>query len=168
MIVDDLDKRLLQHLSSGISSYEELARNCNVTRNTVYRRIAVLERNGIIKKTVRSIIDYNQLEIASLCIAVTVAESKQEEALALLRNHKYVKFLWRTFGHHNIVAIVFCSKGKEGEILHDLTKSLEEFGASAIVVAVGFKWDKMDFAPFSEDLDKEEEITLMTMPEIEH
>jgi DNA-binding Lrp family transcriptional regulator len=66
MIVDDLDKRLLQHLSSGISSYEELARNCNVTRNTVYRRIAVLERKGIIKKTVRSIIDYNQLEIASL------------------------------------------------------------------------------------------------------
>jgi DNA-binding Lrp family transcriptional regulator len=160
MVTDDLDKRLLQHLSSGISSYEDLARDCDVTRNTVYRRIAILEKKRIIKRIVRSVLDYEQLDIAMLSIGATVAEAEQEEVAALLRNNKYVKFLWRTFGHNNIVLLVFCSKGSEGEAIHSLTGILEGFGATKVNVSVAFKLDKMDLSPFSEDLENEQETIL--------
>ncbi|MGD0645783.1 MAG: hypothetical protein ABSA75_12835 [Candidatus Bathyarchaeia archaeon] len=33
--LDYLDRKIIQYLSSGINSYEELARICGVTRNTV-------------------------------------------------------------------------------------------------------------------------------------
>ncbi len=157
MSVDDLDKKLLQRLSSGISSYENLARECGVTRNTAYRRIASLEKRGIIKRIVHSVIDYNQLDIAMLFIGASVAEAKQEETCALLRNNKYIKFLWRTFGHNNITLMVFCPKEREGEVIHSLTEALEGFGAKRIDVSVGFKLDKMDFSPFPDEIEMEEE-----------
>ncbi len=167
MVLDELDKQLLQHLSAGISSYEDLARNCYVTRNTVYRRIAFLEKKGIIKRIVRSVLDYDQLDIAMLCIGANVAEAEQEEASALLQDNKYVKFLWRTFGRNNIVLVVFCSKGSEGEVIHSLTEILEEFGAKTVDVSVGFKLDKMDFSPFPEELEREEE-PLLQLAESRH
>ena len=45
-----LDRKIIQYLSTGINSYQELARICGVTRNTVYRRIAPLK----IKESLRT------------------------------------------------------------------------------------------------------------------
>lgn len=163
MNVDVLDKKILQYLSSGISSYENLARDCGVTRNTVYRRIALLEKKGIIKRIVHSLLNYDQLDIAMLCIGAAVAEAEQEEASALLRNNKYVKLLWRTFGRNNIMLVVFCPKGHEGEVIHSLTKILEGFGATMVDVSVGFKLDKLDFSPFP-DFESDEK-TIFSLAE---
>lgn len=69
MSVDDLDKKLLQYLSTGTNSYVELARVCKVTRNTIYRRIASLENKGIIKNTIRCIINLDQIDIAPYALA---------------------------------------------------------------------------------------------------
>lgn len=46
--IDDLDKKILQNLSVGVESYQQLAKTCNITRNKLYRRIASLENRGII------------------------------------------------------------------------------------------------------------------------
>jgi DNA-binding Lrp family transcriptional regulator len=155
MGLDVLDKRLLQNLSSGVSSYEELARECNVSRNTVYRRIAVLEQKGIITKTIRSIVDFEQLDIVALCVGAKMPETEQEKAVALLGTNGNVKLLWRAYGKHNMIAIAFCERGKEGEIVHDLRSVLEQLGATELDVSVGFRWEKMDLTPFPEEIEFE-------------
>src|SRR3990172_11783454 len=63
--IDDLDKHILQQMSRGISSYEDLSRECNVTRSTIYRRVALLEKRGLIRRTTRTVVDYEKLDIVT-------------------------------------------------------------------------------------------------------
>ena len=157
--IDDLDKKLLQYLSTGTSSYVELARVCKVTRNTIYRRIASLENRGIIKNTIRCIINLDQIDVTPICIGVTIAQNDQEKAFNLLAAHKNVKLLWRTFGDHNITLLALCPKGMEGKVINNVKAILEELDVSEICVSVGFLWEKTDFTPFDDPDGIEEKIT---------
>jgi len=132
---------------------------CRVTRNTVYRRIASLENRGIIKNTIRCIINLDQIEITPICIGVTIAQNDQDKAFNLLAAHKNVKLLWRTFGDHNIALLALCPKGKEGEVINSIKAILEELNVSQMCVSVGFMWEKTDFTPFEDQEGIEEKIT---------
>jgi DNA-binding Lrp family transcriptional regulator len=72
--MDELDKAIIQCLSMGARSYQEMAENCNVTRNTVYRRIADLEKKGIIRVTTGCIINFSQLGVMPVIAACKVAQ----------------------------------------------------------------------------------------------
>ena len=159
MALDDLDKKILQYLSAGTSSYEELARTCNVTRNTVYRRISSLENRGIIKNTLNCIINLDQMDITPITIGVTIPQTDLDKAINILTTNKNIKFLWRTYGDHNLSLVAFCAKGKEGEIIQDIRSVLEELHAQLIDVSVGFVWEKMNYSPFDEQSEIEEKIT---------
>lgn len=150
MAFDNLDKKIIQCLSAGTCSYEELARQCNVTRNTVYRRIALLEEKGIIKNTLRCIINLEQMDITVVNLGVKIPLISQDRAVALLSINKHVRFLWRSYGDHNLTLIAFCSKGKEGEVINELRSVLENFGGEDFTISVGYVWEKMNIAPFEE------------------
>lgn len=147
--LDQLDKRILQHLSEGISSYEELARECNVTRNTIYRRMAALEKSGITQKTTRISINYDKIGISRINIALNVKQQKQEEIISVLKTHEKVKYLFKTYGTHNIVMVVLCDKGEEGTAINEVKEIAERYGASQIDVSVCFSWEKADSTPFA-------------------
>jgi DNA-binding Lrp family transcriptional regulator len=152
MNVDNLDKKLVQYLSRGTYSYEDLARECNVTRNTVYRRIAALEKQGVIQNIIRCSINYDKLSLVTLCISAKIMQIDRQRAYAGLKANPYVKLLWRSFGDHsNMLMIVFCPKGNEGEVIEELTEILEKFNATNIQTTVGFAWEKMDLSPFVEE-----------------
>lgn len=157
--IDELDRKLLQHLSTGTNSYAELARLCHVTRNTVYRRIAALERRGIIKNTIRCIINLDQIDVTPVCFGVTIAQADQDKAFNLLAEHPNVKLLWRTYGEHNMALVALCPRGKEGRVINSIKAILEEFDVSQVCVSVGFLWEKSDFTPFEESAGIEEKIT---------
>jgi DNA-binding Lrp family transcriptional regulator len=159
MPLDELDTKLLQFLSVGTNSYAELARLCNVTRNTVYRRIAALENRGIIKNTIRCIINLDQIDITPVCFGVTIAQADQDEAFNLLAAHRNVKLLWRTYGEHNMTLVALCPKGREGKVISSVKAILEEFDVSHLCVSVGFMWEKTDFTPFDGPAGIEEKIT---------
>jgi DNA-binding Lrp family transcriptional regulator len=148
---DDLDKKIIQCLSVGTSSYEELAKQCNVTRNTVYRRISALEDKGIIKNTLHCIVNLDQLDITTVTINVKVPQSNQDKAITLLAINKNVRLLWRTYGDHNLILVAFCCRGKEGEVIQELKSLLEELNAESICVSVGYVWEKMSLSPFEEE-----------------
>jgi DNA-binding Lrp family transcriptional regulator len=148
--LDDLDKKLIQYLSVGTGSYEELARLCNVTRNTVYRRIAALENKGIIKNTIGCIINLDQLNISPVCIEARIAQSEQGNALNLLASHLNVRMLWRTYGDYDLHLVAFCQKGSEGQTIQGVRTLLEELNATNISVSIGFVWEKMDLTPFGD------------------
>ena len=144
MPLDDLDKKILQHLSIGICSYEDLANQCKVTRNTVYRRIALLEEKGIIKNTISCIINLDQLDIIPISIYVKINSSEINNACKVLASYKSVRLLFRSFGDHNLNIIAFSQKGNEGKIIQTINRILEDFTVTDIKVSVGFIWEKID------------------------
>lgn len=148
MVFDELDRKIIQHLSAGTSSYEELAHQCNVTRNTVYRRISLLEEKGVIKNTLRCVVNLDHMDITTINIGAKILQQNQDKAVSLLSRNKNVKLLWRTFGDHNLILVAFCSKGCEGQTIQELKTVLEDLGAEHLCVSVGYCWEKADFSPF--------------------
>jgi len=102
MALDDIDRKTIQYLSSGTSSYQELAQTCNVTRNTIYLRIAALEKEGIIKNTLRRIVNLEQMDLAAIIFGVKIHEINLDKAINFLTTNGQVRFLWRTFGDNNL------------------------------------------------------------------
>ncbi len=154
-ILDQLDKRILQYLSDGISSYEELAKECNVTRNTIYRRMAALEKRGITQKTTRVAINYDKLGIGTIVVAFNVQQKNQEEILTCLRAYSRVKFLFKTYGAHNIVVFALCDRGEEGQTINDIKSIAEKYNPTQIDVSIGYSWEKIDFTPYAIEVNLE-------------
>jgi DNA-binding Lrp family transcriptional regulator len=153
MTLDDLDRKILQYLTSGISSYEELARTCDVTRNTVYRRIATLERNGIIKNTIKCNVNLELLDITPIFIGIKVTQTELNKACQALSSHRNVRLLLRSYGNHNLNLIAFCLKGKEGRVIQSITAILETCNATDIDISVGFIWEKSDLTTIEDQFD---------------
>lgn len=150
MVLDPLDRKIIQFLSSGTSSYEELARTCNVTRNTVYRRIAALENKGIIRNTLSCVVNLEQMDITPVIIGVKISQTNLDKVINLLSTNRSVRFLWRTYGDHNLTLVAFCAKGREGEIIQGIRGILEELNAERICISIGFVWEKMNYSPFDD------------------
>ncbi len=168
MILDNLDKRILQQLSVGTSSYEELARTCDVTRNTVYRRIHTLEDKGIIKNTNGCTINLDQLDLTPIIVGVKIPRSEQEKALNLLAVKADIKFIWKTYGDYDMTIVAFCPKGNEGEIIQDIKATLEELNSTTQTsVSVGYLWEKADLTPFPQEQEtvKEEKQMMVYVAE---
>lgn len=152
--IDSLDKQILQQMSRGVNSYEDLSHKLNVTRSTIYRRVDSLEKRGLIHRITRSEVDYEKLEVVAVCFAFKISLTNQKRIFSALKAHKRVKLLWRAFGDHNAVFLAFCSRGEEGEVISELKGILEKYAATEITVSVGFGWEKTDFSPFSDEEEK--------------
>jgi DNA-binding Lrp family transcriptional regulator len=159
MHLDDLDKKIVQHLSSGTSSYEQLAHLCGVTRNTIYRRITSLENKGIIKNTLRYAINLDQLDITPIIFGAKVPVIELDRTVNLLASHKNVRILWRTYGEYNVSFVAFCSKGEEGELIQSIKAIFESVNIMNVKVSTGFVWEKMELTPFNEEPTFQTEIT---------
>jgi len=122
----------------------------------VYRRITILEEKGIIKNTLRCIVNLEQLDITVVNIGAKISLINQDRAVALLSINKHVRFLWRSYGTHNLILIAFCSKGKEGEIINELRSLLENLGVEDLDVSIGYVWEKMNISPFEEEENETE------------
>lgn len=158
--IDDLDKQILQQMSKGISSYEELSRECNVTRSTIYRRVASLEKRGFMKRITSTLVNFDKLGILALCFATTVTQANHKKAVTILKAQSNVKFLWQTYGNHNLLFFVFCEKNRVGETINAAKNLLEKFGTTKTTTIIGFTWEKMDFTPFTDDQQTDKQVNL--------
>ena len=151
--MDDINRKLLYHLSTGINSYEELAHLCNVSRNTVYKRVSELERQNIIKNIIRCSVNFDKLDITPLIIAAKIPTTEEDGVFKLLSKNPKIRFLWRAYGDHNLILLAFCPKGEEGKIIDDIKRILESAECADIDVSTGYVWEKSEISPF--DLEKE-------------
>lgn len=151
MEIDNLDKKILQNLTAGVSSYQQLAKMCNITRNTLYRRIASLENRGIIKEPIGCIVNPDRLGIMPVIVGIVgirASEADQEKILSSLSRIDEVRFLWQTYGDQDLVLVSFCQRGKEGEAIKKIRTVLDGLKFSQICVSIGFAWYKIDLSPF--------------------
>jgi DNA-binding Lrp family transcriptional regulator len=144
MFIDKLDEKILHYLSIGANSYDELAKLCNVTRSTVYRRIRKLEKEKIIVHKMKFAVDITKLDITPLAVGINITNSDEEQAIQVLKDFPEISYLWRTYGAHNIALLAMCKKGEEGQLIHDIRKSLQKLDVTAIDTCVGFIWEKAD------------------------
>jgi len=147
VILDELDRNIMHHLCSGIYSYNDLAKICNVTRGTVYRRVNKLENMHVISRKIMGIPDYTKLDLSAICIGMDVAHENMEKVIELLKRQPSVKFLFKTYGTHNVILIMIGDKGEEGQTIYDLREKLENLKINSFDVSIGFSWEKIDFAP---------------------
>jgi DNA-binding Lrp family transcriptional regulator len=144
MFIDKLDEKIIHYLTIGANSYDELAKLCNVTRSTAYRRIRRLEKEKIIVRRIKFAVDITKLDITPLAVGINIANSDEEQAIALLKDLPKISLLWRTYGAHNIALLATCKRGEEGLVIHDIRKSLQKLDVKAIDTCVGFIWEKAD------------------------
>jgi len=135
-------------MSKGISSYEELARNCNVTRSTIYRRIANLEKASIITRLLHVGVDFEKLNLIAVQIGINVSHMDEERTIETLKKFTETKIIWRTYGLCNLVVVLFCSKGDEGKTISRMREVLEKLNVVSFDFCVGFSWEKLDLTPF--------------------
>jgi DNA-binding Lrp family transcriptional regulator len=147
-LIDELDKKIIQEMGRGINSYEALAQKCNVTRSTIYRRVAKLEETKVITRQTRVVPDFEKLNRIALAVGISVAQKDEQEIIDALKKSDDIKMMWRTYGAHNLILITFCSKGDEGNKIDKLRALLEEYPVKSIDICLGFGWEKMDLTPF--------------------
>lgn len=146
--LDELDKNIIQEMSKGVNSYEELARKCRVTRSTIYRRINIMEKNNIVMNQIRMAVNFEKLDLVVVLLGLNVTNENMEKVIGILMEHECVKMIWRTFGAYNLSVIIFCGKGDEGKRIYEMRDIFEKLHVNSFEVAVGFGWEKMDMTPF--------------------
>ncbi len=148
IVLDELDKKILHEICSGIHSYDDLAKTLNVTRGTVYRRIEKLEKNGVIEKKIMAVPNFKALNLSAISIGMEAAYEDTEQVIEALKQLPHMKLLWKSYGAHNVIAILICEKGNEGETITNLRQLLSKLKTSAYHISIGFEWDKVDISPY--------------------
>ena len=148
IVLDELDKRLLHEICSGIASYDDLAKTLKVTRGTVYRRIEKLEKMHVIRKRIMAIPEFDNLNLSSIIVGFHADYNDMDEVVGAIKTISSLKLLWRTYGSHQLVAVLSCEKGKEGEMITELHKSLSALKTAQHDVSIGFKWEKVEISPY--------------------
>jgi len=148
VVLDELDKKILHEVCSGIHSYDDLAKTLNVTRGTVYRRMEKLEKNNVIEKKIMAIPNFKALNLSAIILGMELAYDDTEEVTEALMKLSHTKLFWKCYGAHNLIAILNCEKGSEGETITNLRQLLSKLRISSVTVSVGFEWEKVEISPY--------------------
>lgn len=148
--LDELDKKIIVHLSQGVYSYAELAEKCGAGRNTIYRRVNQLETSGIIDRKLRAMFNFTKLNLSAICVMMDIQQSEVERVVGFLGRQSQVKLLWRTFGPYNITTVILCNKGEEGKCIANLREVLEKMriALNKFEASISYIWEKIDLSPF--------------------
>ncbi len=92
--------------------------------------------------------NYKALELSAICIGMAVAYDDTEKVIEALCQLPHIKLLWKSYGVHNIVAVMVCDKGNEGDAITILRQLLSKFRTSEYHISIGFEWDKVDISPY--------------------
>jgi len=64
-----------------------LAKLCKAGRNTIYRRIDKLEKEGIIKRRIMAIPDYKKLRYSAVIIGLNLSPKDTDRAISFLKHN---------------------------------------------------------------------------------
>ncbi|MFA5363689.1 MAG: Lrp/AsnC family transcriptional regulator [Candidatus Bathyarchaeia archaeon] len=152
-MIDYLDRQIVSYMCNGVYSYNELAKLCNAGRNTVYRRIGKLEKEGIIRKRIMVIPNFDKLDLSAIVIGANVNIEETEKTIAFLKTQINVKFLWKTYGTHDIVFTMLCNKNDVGKCIYKLRTELAKLkiNITKFDTSGSVSWEKIDLNPTCND-----------------
>jgi DNA-binding Lrp family transcriptional regulator len=148
IIIDEIDKKILQEMCSGIYSYDDLAKKMNLTRSTVYRRIENLEKRNIVTKKIMAMPNYGILGIRAIVVGVTAHYDDVDPCIEIFKKFPHTKIVLKCYGMHEVIAVLFCQKGDEAEVIDSVQKALKDQKTLTHHLSIGYKWERFDPTPF--------------------
>ena len=148
--VDDLDRKIVRHICNGVYSYEALGKLCGASRNTIYRRIDRLEKMGVIDRRIMAFPNFEKLKLSAVIFGMNVSPRDVDKTINFLKKQHQVKFLWKTYGTHDIVFAIICDKGDVGTCVYGLKKALQKLDLAAVRLdsSTSVSWEKMNLSPY--------------------
>lgn len=148
--LDEVDKEILNHICEGASSLSEIGDKCGLSHNTISRRVNKLEENGFIKERMMATPHFEKIGYSAVIAGISIGLGENiEKALETLNEDSSVRFLWKTFGEHDLVAVLLCNKEKIGECIENVRKELVNAGIELeeIDLSTSTSWEKLKLAP---------------------
>jgi DNA-binding Lrp family transcriptional regulator len=108
-----------------------------------------LEKDGVIRRRIMALPDFEKIGFVAVIIGLDVKPSDTEKTISFLKTVHQAKFLWRTYGTHDLIVVIICDKGDVGKCIHNLKKALEEknITPTKFDVSVSIIWEKMQVVP---------------------
>lgn len=105
MQIDDLDRKILQHLrDDGRVSYVALANKFNVSEGTIRKRVRKLEENQILQ--IVGVTDPFKVGLDTVAFVwLKVERNKLESVINELKNIEDIRYLVITTGSYDVVAM---------------------------------------------------------------
>jgi DNA-binding Lrp family transcriptional regulator len=91
--------------------------------------------------------DFSKLGLSAILIGMDVDVEDNDKVIEAVKQQPKVKFLWKTYGDHQVVVIMTCERGFEGQAITELRNSVAKLGVNAMHISVGYEWEKIDFVP---------------------
>ena len=137
-------------MCTGLYSYADLAKLCKAGRNTIYRRVKRLEETRVIKRKISALPNFRKLNLSAVVVGLNLEAKDVEKAIDFLKKNRQIKFVWKTYGAHDIVFMIICEKGEEGANIYNLREKLEEIGIQVkrFDTSTSITWEKVDFTPY--------------------
>jgi len=148
--LDSLDRKIVHYVCSGVHSYNDLAKLCGVGRNTIYRRLEKLEKMGIIVRKIMAVPDFEKLGLSVMIVGINASSDDIEKMVRFLKRQQQVKFLWKTYGTHDLIFVILCDKEDVGECIFELKRFLEKIGVkiARFDISVSVSWERIDLTPY--------------------
>jgi len=148
-LVQDIDSKILKYICRGVYSYGELGELCGVARSTIYRRIDKLEKDGLIKRRIMALPNFEKLGLSAVIIGMDAHLTELDKIVHFLKSQNQIKLLWKTYGTHDIVFTILCNKNDVGKSIQELKKALAKLDImpQKIDVSVSLSWEKMHLTP---------------------
>jgi len=104
---------------------------------------------GIITKRIMAIPNYEKLNFSAVIIGMEVSMRDLAKTVSFLKRQNQVKFLWTTYGTHNLVFTILCDKGDVGTCINNLRNALEKLNVTPtrFDVSISISWEKMYLSP---------------------
>jgi len=92
--------------------------------------------------------ELGNLNLSAVIVGFHADYNDMDKVIEAIKTMSNLKVLWRTYGSKQVVAVLICEKGSEGEAITELHKTLSEFTTAQCDVSIGFKWEKMEISPY--------------------
>jgi len=79
-----------------------------------------------------------------------VSTGNLDKTSDFLKRQHQVKFLWKTYGTHDLVFAIICDKGDVGTCIYNLKKALEklQIQPTRFDASTSISWEKIDLSPY--------------------
>lgn len=97
--------------------------------------------------------DFEKIGFSSIIVGIKVGMGDLEKTIDFLKKLEQVKFLWKTYGEYEIVAVLMCDKRRVGICINNLKEALEKLNieVSEFKAAPSISWEKIEFSPYKTD-----------------
>ena len=142
--IDQIDVKILRMLQNDArTSFKEIAKECNVTLDTIKNRFNTQKKNGIIRGTT-IVLDPKKMEKGNLVIiGIQVIQQFSESVLNMIKKMQGVCVVTKSIGQYDIEAIFLL---KDIEQIGITKEKIEDF-PQVKVVNVGIFVDRPLLCP---------------------